>query len=492
MDGNALLRLDKALESTWDAYLAFLEDPDLPPEQADAFMARLEKEPDAELGYCTRYLHVRTNWLIRLGRHEDAIAAWIQGKNYGAGQNGYDWDLFSWLEDDPVLEDVNRRYIRQMVVSSDWKMPLIRLERGTVRRGRMKDAFDNAPLRKGDDVFLLRRYWLPDPDTMAVRPELFDADPELAENRRKYEHDAYDLRDYRTIHANFHQPFMNYFLATATPETLDIPALLRTAATVRGGDFAYGIATGVISADAFTGEMLFAADRNVNDRANGDVVPLLYILKKCGYLDAVFNALPELPDDFPLLLMCFADAAIRKRVEDYMGIPGLAAMYDLAFAPRRLTVREQLALVQFGRANPRFQELLGASLFRYGYHLHYRSSPEPDRRVQEFAHFRNGFCADVLLFLLSAPETLPQLRQLLDYGPEARLTLSEGFYDGFACFSRNILGYLALNGDARLPRLREAWLEKEEDDRKAHRPLKTAALLRALQKESRRIIGPTS
>ncbi|WP_300811018.1 hypothetical protein [uncultured Desulfovibrio sp.] len=40
---DELLHRDKALESTWNAYLEFLEDPALTPEQAEAFMDRLEQ-----------------------------------------------------------------------------------------------------------------------------------------------------------------------------------------------------------------------------------------------------------------------------------------------------------------------------------------------------------------------------------------------------------------------------------------------------------------
>ena len=467
---DELLREDKSLECVWNAYLAFLEDPALAPEQAEAFMDRLEQDPDAVLGYCTRYLHVRTDWLFRLDRPEDAVATWIQGCIYGAGNNGNDWDLLGWLEIDPDIKAANREYLRRLAPPLDWDMPLIWLERGPVR-GRRKDAVDSGVLRKGDDAFHFRRYWLSETALLAARPELFDATPELVENRRKYAQDAYELRDYRTLHAAFHHPFINHFLATATPENLDIPALLHTAATVRGGDFTYGIAAGAASDDV----------RNVNACANGEILCLLYILKKCGYLDAIFRALPELPEDFPLLLLCFADAAIRKRVEDYMGIPGLAAMYDLAFAPRRLSVRDQVRLVTFGRDNPRFQTLLGASLHRYGYHLHCRSDPRPDWHIQDFAHFRNGFCADALLFLVSAPDTLPPLRQLLRAGPETRLNLSDGFDDATPSFFRNILGYLALTGDARLP----DWLRRTQEDAPdaaAHKRLKTTALVTALQK----------
>lgn len=234
--------------------------------------------------------------------------------------------------------------------------------------------------------------------------------------------------------------------------------------------------------------MLFADERNVNYCSNGDTVYLLYILKKCGYLEDIFKALPSLPEDFPLLLMCFADAGIRQRVEEYMGIPGLAAMYALAFAPRRLNVNDQVKLVDFGRRNPHFQELLGASLFRYGYHVYNQYTPKPDWFVQEFAHFSCAYCADVLLFLVSAPDTLLQLRQIMEFGPgtyfEGGPMLSYGFAFCWPYFSRTILAYLALNGDSRLAAWQDAELGQRALYMKMHKRLKTRELVEALQKLS--------
>lgn len=285
-------------------------------------------------------------------------------------------------------------------------------------------------------------------------------------------------------HAQFHAPFINHFLATYEPETFDLKALLRKAATERGGDFTYKLATG----PGYGDPVLFADERNVNCCSNSDTVYLLYILKKCGYLEDIFKALPELPEDFPLLLMCFADADIRQRVEEYMGLPGLAAMYDLAFAPRRLSVKDQVKLVDFGRKNPRFQELLGASLFRYGYHLYNQYHPMPDWYVRDFAQFRRAFCADVLLFLVSAPDALLQIKQMLEYGPDtcfgAESAISEGFRNCETHFYRNILGYLALNNDSRLAAWQESKLEQDRWNEVYHKRLKTRELVAALQKLS--------
>ena len=359
-----------------------------------------------------------------------------------------------------------------------WKSrPLIWLERRPLRRQLMQDELNRQYLRKGDDVYLFRLY---SGKEKAVKAELFDADPELAANKEKYEHDAYDIRDYSFL--TFQIRAIRDVLATATPENLDIPALLRAAATTRNGELPYRIS--IRRGEQET--LLYEKKYRVDGDKNLEVLYLLYILKKCGYMDAIFNALPELPDDFPLLLMCFADAAIRQRVEDYMCIPGLAAMYALAFAPRHLNVRDQLKLAEFGRGNPRFQELLGISLYRYGYHIYCPYFYVLNTDIQELHHFRAAFCSDVLLFLLSAPETLPQLRQLLDYGAEAYLSGSSMAYIAFPTsspfFTRNIMGYLALNNDARLADWQHQELVEKTWFAKDHKILKTADLIAALQK----------
>ena len=278
-------------------------------------------------------------------------------------------------------------------------------------------------------------------------------------------------------------PFIHQFLSTYSPETCNLSALLQRAASETGGNFPFIIAprTPHDSPSEYSQEI------EINYCGNGEVIHLLYILKKCGYIDKIFEALPDLPEDFPLLLMCFADTDIRKRVEAYMGISGLADMYDLAFAPRRLQVKEQLKLIEFGRQYPHFQELLGKSLYRYCYHLYNEFYPCPNWSIQEFAHFRCAFCADVLLFLLTAPETLRQMKELLEAGPKMRLQGGSSAYEGFAnCqayFVRNLLGYLALTKDKRLTE----WIEAEKGDWKEeaeseHRKIKTLKLVEALQK----------
>ena len=343
----------------------------------------------------------------------------------------------------------------------------------------MQDEVSRQYLCKGDDIYLFRYYMSKE---KAARTDVFDADPTLAANKEKYLHDAYDIRDYSFV--TFRIRAIRDALTTATPENLDIPALLHAAATTRDGELPYKIAM-------YRGEqktLLYEKKYKVDGDKNLEVLYLLYILKKCGYMDAIFRALPELPEDFPLLLMCFADNSIRRRVEEYMGIPGLAAMYNLAFAPRHLGVRDQLKLVDFGRDNPRFQELLGASLYRYGYHLTGTDCDLVNSNIQEFDQFRKGFCADVLLFLVSAPDALPQLRQLLDSGPDAYLTGS-GFSGSMLWFSRNLLGYLALNNDPRLP----DWLRHTQDapfsTRAAtHNTLKTQNLVKALLKRAQRAL----
>lgn len=47
---DELLSMDRALKATWNRYLEFLQDPELAPAQAAAFLDRLATEPDAYLG----------------------------------------------------------------------------------------------------------------------------------------------------------------------------------------------------------------------------------------------------------------------------------------------------------------------------------------------------------------------------------------------------------------------------------------------------------
>lgn len=163
-------------------------------------------------------------------------------------------------------------------------------------------------------------------------------------------------------------------------------------------------------------------------------------------------------------------------------------MYNLAFAPRHLNVNDQLKLAEFGRSNPRFQKLLGISLYRYGYHLYCPYFYVLNTDIQELHHFRAAFCSDVLLFLLSAPETLPQLRQLLDYGAGACLDGSSMAYIAFPTtspfFTRNIMGYLALNNDARLSDWQHQELTKKPWFAKEHKVLRTVELIAALQERA--------
>ncbi len=486
---DTLLSLDRTLYNTWVTYMDFLKSPNSDPTVVADFLDRLADQPDEYLGYTNvPYLEWRTRWMIRLGREQEAVDAWIKGIVYHF--RGAHYDEYKKLQDLPLLQQAEKDYFRAHPLSSC--DPLVWLEQGPLPVKRRKDYISNTPLSKGDEVcqftFYSWRHSWGSEDRLATAPEQLAAHPALAESIRKYAQDAYSVHDYCIAREAlpspmYKMPFIHQFLSTYSPETCNLSALLQRAASETGGNFPFIIAprTPHDSPSEYSQEI------EINYCGNGEVIHLLYILKKCGYIDKIFEALPDLPEDFPLLLMCFADTDIRKRVEAYMGISGLADMYDLAFAPRRLQVKEQLKLIEFGRQYPHFQELLGKSLYRYCYHLYNEFYPCPNWSIQEFAHFRCAFCADVLLFLLTAPETLRQMKELLEAGPKMRLQGGSSAYEGFAnCqayFVRNLLGYLALTKDKRLTE----WIEAEKGDWKEeaeseHRKIKTLKLVEALQK----------
>ena len=177
-----LLAMDRALQSTWNRYQEFLEDPELAPAQAAEFLDRLAAEPDEYLGYCTRFLHMRTMWLLRLERHEEAADTWIKGRIHGVGRNG-GWDpkLRDQLEASPVVREADARYFRQWPEPyhkhqrvSLW--PLTWLERCPLPVKRVWDVFDpeskRKTLLKGDDVYLFRSYYEVSDEEMAASPDI--------------------------------------------------------------------------------------------------------------------------------------------------------------------------------------------------------------------------------------------------------------------------------------------------------------------------------
>ena len=487
---DELLCLDRSFSSTWKRYLTVLQDTELAPEQAAAFLDRLSAEPDEYLGYTnTEYPYRKALWLLWLGRDTDALDAVKKGKLYGCRRYPAG-ELLGALKASPATAD----YMQNMAAESRAielatpeellrNLPLTWLERGPVPVKNMWDICRPEAARKslfkGDDAYLFRCFTQSRAEKWAASPELFNLHPAFSDSRQKYVNDTYGIQDYNPRLKPFHAPYLNHFLNTRTADAFDLEALLLKAATERGGGCPYAIGRGK--------DVLYAEEMPVNYCSNGDIVYLLYILKKCGCLQKLFDALPGLPEDFPLLLMCFADHGIRQRVEEYMGLPGLASMFDLAFAPRRLNVKEQLKLIGFGKNNTEFQKLLATSLSRYGYHLYNQFMPKPDWYVQDFAHFGEAHCCDVMLFLASAPELQPQVRLMLEYGPGAGFAFGsavyQGFTDGFVFFYRNILAYLAMTGDSRLAAWRTAELDKKEDAHNAgrHRRIKTADLVAALQ-----------
>lgn len=492
---DELIRLDRALASSWERYLKVLQDPELSPEQAAHFLDGLSAQPDEYLGYTnTMYPYVKAAWLLRLGHDSKALATFIKSRLYECRRYPPK-ELLQALETSPHAAEYMKKMAAQGQAiklatrgESLLGLPLTWLERGPVPLKKMWDVCKPKATRKSlfknDDAYLFRCFTMSHAEKWAASPELFESSPKLKDSKDKYNNDAYSLEEYSAYPKPFHSPHINYFLNSQTAASFDIELLLQRLASERGGDFPFAIGC--------SSNVLYSQELNVNYCSNGDTVYLLYILKKCGYLEQIFSVFPRLPEDFPLLLMCFAERGIRQRVEEYMGLPGLADVFDLAFAPRHLNVKEQLKLITYGQKNPRFQRLLAASMSRYGYHLYNQYMPKPDWYVQDFAHFSHAHCCDVMLFLASAPDLQPQVRLLLEYGPGTGFAFAgaayNGFTDGFVFFYRNILAYLAMTGDSRLSAWRKAELDKTENAHNAgrHRRIKTAELVLALQKEGKK------
>ena len=287
--------------------------------------------------------------------------------------------------------------------------------------------------------------------------ESLEASESASVHRDKYLNNRYSLEDFANplLRGKYKSPHLNAFFSANDFSEKACLELVHALTTRRDGFCTYKLGTDA----SIHGSVLFADARGVNYNSHAETLTFLWILKKCGKLDAVFAALPDLPEDFPLLLMCFDDSAIRQRVETYMGLPGLKDMYDTALNPRKIGLKDQLKLVRFGEKNPHFQDLLAASLYRYGYHLYNQYVVGVDWFTQDFAHFSRASGGDLLCFLTNRADILPQIAQILEFGPGTRFAhesvVSQGFRSSWVFFLRALLGFLAMRKDPAL----DTWIE---------------------------------
>ena len=450
LDINELISLDRSIYSTWYRYSDILNNSaQYTVEEIDAFLSALDKADDAYLGYSSpcKFFAFKAEWLREQGRIEEAVAVMRQELIYRP------------------LGGVRGAAVTRYLGGQQAPPPLMYFSRGPLPVKQAVDVLDSAgengvraTLFKGNDVYMYRFYgrYTPAPfDKWASNPDIFDANALMAANKDKFLADGYSLADFGGPHppCEYRSPYLNRFFAACGegPERGDargVADLLNGMAAQPGGEFAYTVVARMNS--EVSGENRFS----INFNSNGEMTGLLFVLKSCGYMDTIFKALPLLPEDFPLLLCCFNDADIRQKVEDHMRIPGLKAAYDLAFAPRKANLKEQLHLIDFGERHPRFQELLATSLHTYGYHVYNPDYPSIDWMIQDYAHFYRALGGDILLPLTSRADLLPCIRDIYEFGPGAGFAaesiIAQGFQNSWEYILRTLLGFVALRKDANL------------------------------------------
>ena len=142
---DTLLSLDRTLYNTWVTYMDFLKSPNSDPTVVADFLDRLADQPDEYLGYTNvPYLEWRTRWMIRLGREQEAVDAWIKGIVYHS--RGSHYDEYKKLQDLPLLQQAEKDYFRAHPLSSC--DPLVWLEQGPLPVKRRKDYISNTPCPK--------------------------------------------------------------------------------------------------------------------------------------------------------------------------------------------------------------------------------------------------------------------------------------------------------------------------------------------------------
>lgn len=472
-----LLSLDLALEATWKKYIEVLKYPEhYPPEAINQWLEELAVQEEYFLGFTTNFLSYKAAWHAANNDIDKALSTLETIGNFSLGPNTSLLYPAHFGIDKPRDKDgaVNYAYILHAVPETqNWiKTVLPTCDQPWPKTGYfhedqplsffqemplpLKTSFDvynpgakRKELKKGDMVYLFRRFSSGHTTESSKRffasIERFNASEEATRHKENFLQKKYTLEDFVPfLPRAIASPHIRSFFNNKDFSDTAIIKMLQTFTAARDGFFTYKLAVD----PGYGSNILFADNRGVNCNRNGDIFTFLWILNRCGRLEALFSNFDKLPEDFPLLLMCFNDAQIRKRVEKHMKIPGLQAMYELALSPKKINVKDQLRLIEFGHNNPHFQELLAASLYRYGYHLYNQFSVGIDWYLQGYETFSKAAGGDILCFITSRANLLPQIQQILEFGPgtefAAESVISEGYRTSWVFFLRAILCFLAL------------------------------------------------
>lgn len=431
-----LLQLDTNLVSTWQTYAQQLKDW-LSHGAFDKAIALIENTQHPELAYTeytsgpevqdyVQYVALAYMYNDQPGK---ALATVKKAFTYGFPRfylfdRGYftwedttsvEYKLFKPLLEDPAIQKYVKAVPQEVVIPQEAdiaKIPFCWFERSTPGRKNTRCHISGKKLEKEQEVYQFRFFNGADDIPTGffyADSNAFEQHPGAVENLRKYRENGYQLSDYK-INVGYSHPLINQFWHQ--PDRFDV---LDTLQMISGPP----VNPSPYERVPFDSKPLSIYDKEKDGRitpdtilqgTGGEFMNLLYVLIKCGYQEAIFGLLPQLPKHFPLLLMCFQSKTIRQQVSQYLNLPDLPALWGIAMKNyARKTPGEVKKLGEFGKDHPELMEQLATVLNLYELHLYSHSHPGINWFFEDFRGFTYAKGGGLLDFLITAPELIPAI-----------------------------------------------------------------------------------
>lgn len=426
--------LNENLSSTWQVYTEYLKN-SIRQKHISEAIAFTKTIKQAELAFtsCDYALY----WaLLYAYNDQPSNALKILKKAHHYGYRGFwqfDPDSHGWGSKDSeeyrLLEPIHQNSTLQQYIKSvytgkvePWgfdiySTPFCWFEKVILGRKNVCCYLSKQKLQKGELVYGIRffngAYDIPS-NLFYCQIEAFEQHQAAKTSLHKYLNNSYSLSDY-AFKISYDHPLINFFWNNI--EDFDLLTTLKLIAQPPVHPtpylkYAYEERPLPIYDSKNKGYHL---EKNINGGTGSEFLDLLYILVKCGYLEAIVSLLPQLPTHFPYLFLFFNSKNIHEKIANYLTEDSteLSNLLDISFKRyNKKSPQEVLQLALYGQNNPNFLKNFSICLNYYECHLYSNYHPGVNWFFQEFSHFIRTKGGGLLDFFISAPELIPALQQM--------------------------------------------------------------------------------
>ena len=215
-------------------------------------------------------------------------------------------------------------------------------------------------IEKGAEVFEIS--WLFGEKSL-VLPENFEGSELYGNYRNKFLKNSYSMEEFDVYGEIWHPVYKRLIRDFDLDRALDLifhhPPIKQTPYWYMKGTGAPG--------EEF-GRNMSTAHNTKEYWGFSDIPIVISILFKTGNKDVLLERMEELPKDSLLLLAMADDSRFQEKAADILKLPGLPEVLNLFRDKKKFTLRDMLDIIDFGRRNPGFTDLLACCLDRYQAH----------------------------------------------------------------------------------------------------------------------------